>query len=311
MAKSIVVFGSYVTDLTSRGARLPMAGETVLGSSFKPGPGGKGSNQAVAAHRAGGNVKLVTKLGRDAFGQMAQDFYKGEGMDTSHLLMDDEHETGAALIIVSEETSQNMIMVVIGACGCVTHEDVEKSRELIAGADYLLLQLEINLDALAEVIQVAHENGTKIILNPAPAQTLPDELLSKVDIVTPNETEACTLTGVEVTDIVSAHKAAQVFLNKGVKQVVITMGSMGVYCTDGETEALYPRISVKAVDTTGAGDAFNGGFVKALAEGWDLFKAAKYGNCTGALSVTKPGTAPAMPYQKDIDELFEATYGRN
>lgn len=311
MAKSIVVFGSYVTDLTGRSPRLPVPGETVLGTSFKPGPGGKGSNQAVAAHRAGGNVKLVTKLGRDAFGQMAQDFYKGEGMDTTHLLIDDEHETGAALILVSEETSQNMINVIIGACGCVTHEDVERSRELIAKADYLLLQLEINLDALAEVIQVAYENGTKIILNPAPAQAIPDELLSKVHMVTPNETEACTLTGVEVTDIASAHKAAEVFLEKGVQQVVITMGSMGVYCTDGKREELYARIPVQAVDTTGAGDAFNGGFVKALADGWDLFEAAKYGNCTGALSVTKLGTAPAMPYQKDIDELFAATYGCN
>lgn len=311
MAKSIVVFGSYVTDLTGRGAKFPVPGETVLGASFKPGPGGKGSNQAVAAHRAGADVKLVTKLGKDAFGRIARDFYEAEGMDTSHLLEDEEHETGAALIMVNEETSQNMIMVIIGACGCITPEDVEKSRRLIADADYLLVQLEVNMDALASVIRIAYENGTKVILNPAPAQALPDELLAMVYAVTPNESEACTLTGVEVTDIASAHKAAEQFLARGVKQVVITMGSMGAYCTDGEKEALFPRIQVDAVDTTGAGDAFNGGFVKALAEGWDLFEAVKYGNCTGALSVTKPGTAPAMPCREDVDALFAKTYGHN
>lgn len=310
MAKSILVFGSFVADLTGRSEKFPVPGETVLGSSFVLGPGGKGSNQAVAAHRAGANMRFISKLGTDAFGSVAKAFYEAEGMDTRYLLEDKEHATGAALIMVNEKTGQNMIMVIIGACGCITREDVEACRESIAGADYLLVQLEINLDALSWVIEIAHESGTKVILNPAPAQALPDELLAKVYAVTPNETEAFTLTGVEVTSQATARQAAEAFLRKGVQQVVITLGSQGVYCTDGEREATYPCIPVQAVDTTGAGDAFNGGFVTALARGWDLFQAAKYGNCAGALSVTRKGTAPAMPYQAEIEELFAKTYGQ-
>lgn len=309
MSNKIVVFGSYVTDLTGRAAHFPVPGETVLGSCFKPGPGGKGSNQAVAAHRAGGEVALVTKLGQDDFGRIARDFYAGEGMNTDSLIQDAEHETGAALIMVNEQTGQNMIMVVIGACGCVTMEDVEARRALIEQADYLLVQMEINMDALERVIRIAHDSGVQVVLNPAPAQAISDELMGMVDIVTPNETEAAVLTGVKVEDLASAHRAAQVFLQKGVKKVVITLGSNGVYCTDGEREEMVERIEVHAIDTTGAGDAFNGGFVTALSRGMDLFDAVRYGNCTGALSVTKMGTAPAMPYRNEIDALYRETYG--
>lgn len=311
MEKSILVFGSYVADLTGRSEKFPVPGETVLANSFALGPGGKGSNQAVAAHRAGAKMRFISKLGTDAFGSMAKAFYQAEGMDTRYLLEDKEHATGAALIMVNEASGQNMIMVNIGACGCITREDVEACRASIEGADYLLVQLEINLDALARVIDIAHESGTKVILNPAPAQALPDELLSKVYAVTPNETEAFALTGIEVTSQATARRAAEVFLRKGVRQVVITLGSQGVYCTDGTREEMYPCITVQAVDTTGAGDAFNGGFVTALARGWDLFQATRYGNCVGALSVTRKGTAPAMPHQAEIDELFAKTYGQD
>lgn len=309
MSNRIVVFGSYVTDLTGRAARFPVPGETVLGASFKPGPGGKGSNQAVAAYRAGGDVALVTKLGKDDFGRIARDFYTSEGIGTQALLEDEQHETGAALIMVNEQTGQNMIMVIIGACGCVTEADVEARRALIEQADYLLVQMEINLDALEKVIRIAHDSGVKVVLNPAPAQPVSDELLSMVDIVTPNETEAAVLTGIEVTDLASAHRAAQAFLEKGVRSVIITLGGSGVYCTDGTREELIDRIPVDAVDTTGAGDAFNGGFVTALSRGMSLFDAARYGNCTGALSVTRPGTAPAMPRKEEIDALYQQNYG--
>ena len=163
MGKRIVVFGSYVTDLTGRATRFPVPGETVLGTSFHPGPGGKGSNQAVAAFRAGGDVTLVTKLGKDAFGRMARDFYTHEGMDTSALLEDDVYETGAALIMVNEQSGQNMIMVLNGACNHVTREDICARKELIEKADYLLVQMEINVDALEEVIRVAHDSGVRVI----------------------------------------------------------------------------------------------------------------------------------------------------
>lgn len=309
MKKKVVVFGSFVVDLTGRTSRLPVPGETVMGSSFVMGPGGKGSNQAVAAHRAGADVALVTKVGRDVFGTVATDFYKKEGMDTSYIFEDPEKETGCALITVEEGTAQNEIVVISGACGNITKEDVENSRELIQNAGILLLQLEINFDALYEVIDIAWQAGVPIVLNPAPAAQLPDEVLKKIAIVTPNETEAQVLTGVKIDTKEDAEKAAAVFMEKGVKQVVITLGSMGAFAMDSQKSELIERLNVDAVDTTGAGDAFNGGFVMALAQGADLFTALRYGNVTGALSVTKKGTAPSMPGKEEVEALYQKVYG--
>lgn len=308
MGKPIVVFGSFVVDLTSRSAGLPVPGQTILGSSFKMGPGGKGSNQAVAAHRAGANVTLVTKVGKDVFGKVATDFYKSEGMNVDYILEDDNRETGVALILVDENSAQNEIVVVPAACSNITMDEVEKCRALIEGADILLLQHEINFDAQYKVIDIAHEAGVKIVLNPAPACEVPEDVLKKIWCVTPNETEAQVLTGVEVKTLEDAQKAAKVFLEKGVKNVVITMGSLGAFATDGVKSELVPRLSVNAIDTTGAGDAFNGGFVMALSEGRDLFEALRYGNATGALSVTKLGTAPAMPMRAEIDAMVKENY---
>jgi len=308
MGKPIVVFGSFVVDLTSRSTGLPVPGQTILGSSFKLGPGGKGSNQAVAAHRAGADVTLVTKVGKDVFGKVALDFYNGEGMNVDYILQNEEKETGVALILVDEVSAQNEIVIVSGACATITNEDIEKCRPLIEGAEYLLLQHEINFDAQYKVIDIAHKAGVKIVLNPAPACEVPEEALKKIYCVTPNETEAQVLTGVEVKTLEDAQKAARVFLDKGVKNVVITMGSMGAFATDGEKSELVPRLSVNAVDTTGAGDAFNGGFLMALSEGKDLFTALRYGNATGALSVTKLGTAPAMPTREEIDAMVKENY---
>lgn len=308
MGKPIVVFGSFVVDLTSRSKGLPVPGQTVLGASFKMGPGGKGSNQAVAAHRAGANVTLATKVGRDVFGKVATDFYKNEGMNVDYVLEDAQKETGVALIMVDEVSAQNEIVVVSGACGNISDDDVEKCRSLIENASILLLQHEINFDAQYKIIDIAHKAGVKIVLNPAPAAEVPEDVLRKIDVVTPNETEAQVLTGVEVKTIDDAQRAAQVFLDKGVKNVVITMGALGAFATDGEKSELLPRICVDAVDTTGAGDAFNGGFVTALSEGKDLFEALRYGNATGALSVTKLGTAPAMPMRNEIDAMVKKVY---
>ena len=309
MGKPIVVFGSFVVDLTSRSKGLPVPGQTILGSWFKYGPGGKGSNQAVAAHRAGADVTLVTKLGRDLFADVALDFYRAEGMCADYILRDDERSTGVALILVDEETAQNEIVVVPGACQNITPEDVERCRGLIEGASIVLFQHEINADAQRAAIEIAHAAGARIVLNPAPAMPVPDDLLAKIDIVTPNETEAQALTGVAVTCEAEAARAARVFLDKGVRNVIITMGALGVYATDGVRGEMLPRLEVDAIDTTGAGDAFNGGFVTALAEGRDLFQAARFGNATGALSVTKLGTAPAMPSRAEIDAMVKQNYG--
>lgn len=309
MGKPIVVFGSFVVDLTGRCKGLPVPGQTVLGSSFKLGPGGKGSNQAVAAHRAGADITLVTKVGKDVFGKVALDFYRNEGMNTDYILEDEARETGTALIMVDEVSAQNEILVVSGACGNITPEDVEHCRKLIEGAAYILLQHEINFDAQYKVIEIAHAAGVRIILNPAPAAEIPADILKLIDIVTPNETEAQVLTGIEVRNQQDAERAAKVFFEKGVKNVVITMGALGAYACDGVRSELLPRLKVAAIDSTGAGDAFNGGFVTALSEGKDLFEALRYGNATGALSVTKLGTAPAMPHRAEIDALVKESYG--
>ncbi len=306
---SIVDFGSFVVDLTSRSKGFPVPGQTILGNSFRYGPGGKGSNQAVAAHRAGADVTFVTKLGKDAFGQIALDFYRKEGMNTDYILEEEGLSTSVAQIMVDEESAQNAIIVIIDACGKISEQDVEKCRKLVESANILLLQHEINMDAQYRVIDIAHRAGVRIVLNPAPAAPIPDEIMAKIDIVTPNETEAEVLTGIHVANAADARRAAECFLKKGVRQVVITLGAMGAYAFDGVREELLPRIPVEAVDTTGAGDAFNGGFAMALDAGMDLFTALRYGNVTGALSVTRYGTAPAMPTREEIDRLYAATYG--
>ncbi len=309
MSKPIVVFGSFVVDLTSRSSGLPVPGQTILGNAFKFGPGGKGSNQAVAAHRAGANVLLVTKIGRDIFGDIALNFYQQEGMRTEFVLQDACKETGVALIMVDEITAQNKIVVVPGACANITPQEVESCRLLIESASLLLVQLEINFDALFKAVDIAYKSGVKIVLNPAPAYDLPAEIFRKVDTITPNETEAQHLTGVTVTDRFSAEKAAGIFLEMGIKNVVITMGAQGAFATDGQNSEFLPCLRVDAVDSTGAGDAFNGGFITALSEGRTLFEALRYGNATAALSVTRLGTAPSMPSRVEIDKMLLDNYG--
>ena len=298
--KKIVVFGSYVTDLTGRTPKFPTEGETVMGVSFKSGPGGKGSNQAVAAKRAGGDVTLVTRLGEDDFGKLALNFYDKEGIDSSKIIVDKNSDTGAALIIVNEATGQNEIIVIIGACGEFKPEEVQALKETVASAGTVLCQLETNPEATYKVLDLAKQAGVTTVFNPAPARKLPDEVLNGIDYITPNETEAEIITGIAVTGYESASKAADVLLGKGVKNVVITLGNKGYYAKNAQSEFTGAPIQVNVVDTTGAGDAFNGGFTAALAAGMSFEAALIYGNVTGGLAVEKLGTAPAMPYKEEI-----------
>lgn len=302
--KKITVFGSFVVDLTSWADHLPVAGETAKGINFKLGPGGKGSNQAIAAKRADADVTLITKVGNDVFGKVALDFYRDEKLDTSHVFIDNEIETGTALIMVDKYSGQNQILVVSGACDHITAEDIEKSMPSIMESDIILLQLEINMDALEKVVDIAHSAGKTIVLNTAPAHQLSDSLLQKIDIITPNEIEAGILAGVPINEPQDAEKVAEILLNRGVKNVVITLGKHGVLVKTPDRQAFIPALIVEALDTTGAGDAFNGGFVAALAEDLDIFEAAHFGNAVAALSVTKLGTAPAMPHRNEIDDLL-------
>ncbi|MBR2570764.1 MAG: ribokinase [Clostridia bacterium] len=303
--KKIVVFGSFVVDLMGRGPHLPVPGETVKSGFFKMGPGGKGFNQGVAAHKAGGDVTMVTKLGKDTFANVALDTMRDLGMDTSRIITTEDYPTGVALIEVDETTGQNAIMVIPSSCDHIEDAEVDALKDLIEGADILLTQLETNMSAIRRVIEMASGMGKTIILNTAPVQPVADDLLAKVSIVTPNEVEAGILSGIKVTDAESARQAAEWFLSKGVKSVVITMGGMGAFVADGDRREMTPAFSVKAVDTTGAGDAYSGGFVTALAEGKDIFEACRFAAATAALSVTKMGTTPAMPTRAEIDGFLK------
>lgn len=304
--KKITVFGSFVVDLMGRGPHLPVPGETVKGSLFRMGPGGKGFNQGVAAHKAGANVTMITKLGRDSFAEVALSTMRDLHMDSSHVFIADDVETGCALIMVDEITSQNEIMVLLGACGQITAADVRSVEGVLKDSAYLLTQLETNVDAMEMAVNCVHAHGVQVILNTAPVQPVTDELLAKVDIITPNEVEAEILTGIPVHTEDNARQAALWFMERGVRQVIITLGGRGAFVHDGTRSAILPVPRVQVVDTTGAGDAFNGGLVAGLAEGRDLWDAARFANALAALSVQKLGTTPSMPTRADIDAFMSA-----
>lgn len=304
MSSKVTVLGSFVVDLMGRTPHLPIPGETVRGSFFKQGAGGKGFNQGVAAHKAGGNVVMATKLGRDSMGEVALNAMDEIGMPKDYLFFNDEVATGIALILVDENTSQNEIVIVPGACNTITDEDLEHIKPQILESEYLLLQLEINQDANEKAAKLAKENGVKVIINTAPYQPITDEFLNGAFLVTPNEVEAEELTGVPVNDLESANKAAEVFFAKGVQNVLITLGGRGVYVNSNGRAEIVPAYRVKALDTTGAGDAFNGGLLTALSEGKDLWQAARFANALAALSVQRLGTTPAMPTRAEIDAFI-------
>ena len=304
MGSKVAVFGSFVVDLMARAPHLPIPAETVRGSMFRMGAGGKGFNQCVAAHKAGADVTMIAKMGKDSFADVAMNVMNELHMNKDHLFYTDEAETGIALILVDEGTSQNEIIIVPGANNTHTPEEVESIREVLKESEYVLLQFEVNQEANEMVAKAAAEYGCKVIVNTAPYNPFSDEFLKMAYMVTPNEVEAEELTGVPVTDEASAAKAAAWFHEKGVEVVVITMGSQGVFISDGKKDALVPAFHVQAVDTTGAGDAFNGGLLAALAEGKELWDAARFAQGLAALSVQKIGTTPAMPTREEIEKFL-------
>lgn len=301
----IVVVGSYVVDLMSRAPHLPKPGETVLGGPFKMGPGGKGGNQATAAARCGSEVTFVTKLGADVFGREALDHFKNENVNSQYIKVDAQESTGAALIAV-DDNSENSIVVALGACGTITEADVMEVEGKIQEADIVLLQLETSIEAIVTTVKLASKHQVPVILNPAPFQEFPREILKDVSYITPNETEAFELSGVVVKDEASALMAAKKIHEMGVDTVIITLGSKGAFLYSGvEKGKLVAGFKVDAVDTTGAGDAFNGGFAHAISKGYSVVDAMVYANSVAALSVTKIGTAPAMPYKQDVENFLK------
>lgn len=301
----VAVFGSFVVDLMARSPHLPVQGETVKGSMFKMGAGGKGFNQCVAAYKAGADVVMMTKLGRDSFADVALNTMDQLGMQKDKLFFSDTEETGIALILVDEKTSQNEIIIVPGACNTITAEEIKSIESVIEASEYVLLQLEVNQDANEMLVDLANKHGCKVIVNTAPYSYISDEFLSKVYMVTPNEVEAEEITGIPVTDLESAKKAAKYFYDKGVKKVIITLGSRGVFVSSDHKEEIVPAFKVNAIDTTGAGDAFNGGLLAGLSEGKDIWEAVRFSNALAALSVQKLGTTPSMPTREEIDAFLK------
>lgn len=302
----IAILGVFVADTTYRADRAPKMGETILGNSFALGPGGKGSNQAVAAARAGGAVQFISKLGDDVFADMAFSIWADAGV-TPAVTQPDGAATGAAYIFVEEATGNNAIIICPGAAATISPEDVAEAEGVIASADVFITQLEQPLDAAHHALRLARAGGATTILNPAPAAPLPDDIYPLCDFVTPNESEAEALTGIAVTDVASAEAAARAFLAKGVGGAVITLGENGALYSAGDAVTHVPaHYAGPVVETTGAGDAFNGGFAVALSEGASPVDAVRFGAATAAISVTRPGTAPSMPTRAEIDALLAA-----
>lgn len=304
MAHDIVILGVFVADTAYRADRQPRMGETILGQSFALGPGGKGSNQAVAAARAGGDVGFISKLGQDTFAEMALQTWQDAGV-TPLVTRDGSSYTGAAYIFVEAGTGNNAIIISPGVAATISPADIEARAEAIRAAKVFVTQLEQPIDAAERALEIAREGGAVTILNPAPAAGLTDRLLSHCDYATPNESEAEALTGKPVATVDDAIRAAEALMARGVRRVIVTLGENGALYHDGTAPVHVPAMRAgDVVETTGAGDAFNGAFATALAEGMDPATAVRFANATAAISVTRPGTAPSMPGRAEIDALL-------
>jgi len=304
MGQGVAILGIFVADLAFRAGRMPAIGETIAGSGFKMGPGGKGSNQAVAAARAGAKVSFISKLGKDDFGAVALSTWEREGI-TPHVHQVDEMPTGAAFIYVNDKTGENAIIVVPGAAASITPDNVDAAAEVIRSAAVFVTQLEQPVAAAIRGLEIAKAAGVTTIFNPAPAEPVPDAIYPLCDYVTPNESEASLLTGVTVRTIDDARKAADVFLAKGVGTALITLGENGALLHSRGTSVHIPVFHAgPVVETAGAGDAFNGGFAAALARGDSPEDAARFASALAGISVTRSGTAPSMPMLAEIEALL-------
>ncbi len=299
--KNIVVIGSSNTDMVVKTSHLPVPGETVLGGDFFMNAGGKGANQAVAAARYGNRVVFVAKTGNDLFGEQVRKSMKEDGIVTDYVFIDDEHPSGVALITIDQK-AENCIVVAGGANMYLKPEDIDKAKEEILGGDVVLMQLETPIETVEYAAKMAAKAGVKVILNPAPApaEPLSKELISNLYLITPNRSEASRLTGIEVTDLASAQRAALALYDMGAKNVIVTLGSEGSLVYDGHMMMRVEAIKVEAVDTTAAGDTYNGVLASVIAEGKSLIDAVHEANIAGAISVTRMGAQPAAPTREEI-----------
>ena len=301
-SKKILIIGSSNTDMTVRTEKLPLPGETVLGGTFTMGHGGKGANQAVAAKRLGGDVAFVCKVGKDLFGDSSVKGYECEGIDTSHILYS-ELPSGVALISV-DAYAENSISVASGANLDFSPEDIRSMEKVIKDASILLLQLEIPVETVLEAARIASEAGVYVILNPAPACKLPEEIYRYVSLLIPNETEAGQMSGISISDCDSAESAARALMKSGTKNVIITLGSKGSMIYGENGSEFIPSRKVDAVDTTAAGDTYCGALSVALAEGKTLHDAAVFATAASSIAVTRRGAQDSIPTRSEVDNVM-------
>lgn len=300
---NILVVGSSNTDMVIKAGHLPRPGETIVGGTFFMNPGGKGANQAVTIARLGASVTFICKTGSDIFGHQSQQLFEEEGINTSYIFSDSEHPSGVALITVDDH-AENCIVVASGANANLLPADLVKAEEAIDQADIVLMQLEIPMETVEYVAEMAYRKHKKVILNPAPAHPLSPSLLKHLYMITPNETEAEMISGVKITDRESAVKAACILSEMGVENVIITLGSKGALVYGAEEADFVPALKVEAVDTTAAGDVFNGALTVALSEGRSQLEAVRFACKASAISVTRVGAQSSVPYRSEVD-IFE------
>ena len=299
----ISVLGIFVADISFSGKKIPSVGETIMGDSYNVGPGGKGCNQAIAIARLGGKVSFISKLGKDDYGKLALDTLKKNRIDTSQIIEREELQTGVAGIMVDKSTGKNAINVIAGAPSTLTNEDIKDKIEIIKKSKIFLTQLEIPKEVTLNCLKIAKENNVLTILNPAPASSLSKDFFNYIDYFTPNETEAEFYTGIKITNQNKAKLASEKLLNLGIKKVIITLGEKGLFYSDGKEDIFLKATLVKAIDTTGAGDAFNGGLAFALSQNKSIKKALNLANQVAGLSTTKLGAGNSMPTLSNLDPI--------
>lgn len=296
----ISVLGIFVADISFSGPKIPAVGETILGNKYNVGPGGKGCNQAVAIARLGGKVNFISKIGKDAYGKLALETLKKNNINTENIIQDEKLQTGVAGILVDKQSGKNAINVIVGAPNSLKISEMNNQINLIKNSKIFLTQLEIPKDVTLHCLKTAKENGCLTILNPAPASEISKEFYSYIDYFTPNETEAEFYTGIKITNEKEAKQAADKLINLGIKKIIITLGEKGLFYSDGQEEIHLKASSVKAIDTTGAGDAFNGALAFSLSKGKPIKACLELANKAAGLSTTKLGAGDAMPFIKDI-----------
>ena len=297
---NITVLGIFVADISFSGPKIPSIGETILGKKYNVGPGGKGCNQAIAIARLGGRTNFISKIGKDAYGELALKTLEKNKISTKNIIRDSNQQTGVAGILVDQNTGKNAINVIVGAPSTLEISEIEKQSNLIKKSKIFLTQLEVPKDVILYSLKTAKENGCITILNPAPASEISKEFYKNIDFFTPNETEAEFYTGIKISNEREAKQAAVKLINLGIKKVIITLGEKGLFYTDGKAEIYLKASTVKAIDTTGAGDAFNGALAFSLSKAKPIKECLELANKVAGISTTKLGAGDAMPFIQDI-----------